>query len=54
MNSQIAFHRKISPLLIDIILVSVNKLWVKFVLDHFKLELYIIAWLVAGDEIEQS
>ena len=26
----------------------------KFGLDHFELELYISAWLVAGDEIEQS
>ena len=56
MNSQncVLFHRKISPLLIVIILVSVNKLWVKFVLDHFELELYNNAWLVAGDETEQS
>ena len=45
----VPFHRKISPLLIDVILVSVNKLWVKFVLTHFVLELYINAWLVAGD-----
>ena len=50
----VPFHRKISPLLIDVILVSVNKLWGKFVLAHFELELYTNAWLVAGDEIEQS
>ena len=43
-----------SPLLINIILVSVNKLWVKLVLLHFELELYINAWLVKGGEIEQS
>ena len=39
----VPFHRKIPPLLIDIMLVSVNKLLVKFVLDHFELELYINA-----------
>ena len=50
----VPFHLKISPLLIDVITVSVNKLWVKFVLAHFELELYINAWFVAGDEIEQS
>ena len=47
----VPFHRKISSLLIDIILVSVNKLWVKFVLAHLEEELYINPWLVAGDEI---
>ena len=50
----VPFHRKISPLLIDVILVSISKLWVKFVLAHFEHVLYINAWLVAGDEIEQS
>ena len=31
-----------------------NILWVKFVLAHFELELYITAWTVAGDENAQS
>ena len=50
----VPFHRKISPFVIDVILVSVNKLWFKLVLAHFELELYINAWLFTGDEIEQS
>ena len=50
----VPFQRKISPFAIDVILVSVNKLWVRFVLAHFEFELYINAWFVAGVEIEQS
>ena len=50
----VPFHLKISPLLIDDITVSVNKLCVKFVLAHFELELYINACFVAGEDIEQS
>ena len=36
------------------ILVSVNKLWVKFVFCHFEEELYINPWFSAGDEIDTS
>ena len=50
----IPFHLNISPDAIDEIDLSLNKLWDKFVLAHFELELYINAWFVAGDVIEQS
>ena len=50
----VPFHRKISPFAIDVIEVSVNKLWVKFVFCHLEEELYINPWFSAGDEIERS
>ena len=55
MNSQIVCHSNLKYHHNNNgILVSVNKLWVKYVLAHFELEIYTNAWLVAGDEIEQS
>ena len=33
----VTFHRKISPLVIDVIFVSVKRLWAKLVLTHLSL-----------------